>query len=132
MMAYSQFQRTMGIITKCIGKTGAILMKQPTGFLGTYFDSGSVLRLELWARIIAWGVLAAYAFEAGYNAYQTVYGAIVGGYPLDWYSVYITLSHVLQGAVLFFILQIAAKAMLILLDIEDNTRRIARINSKES
>ena len=107
-------------------------MKQTTGFLGTYFDRNSILRLELWARIIAWGVLAAYAFEAGYNAFQNVYGALAGGYPLDWYSVFITLSHVLQGAVLFFLLQSAGKAMLILLDIEDNTRRAARANSKES
>jgi hypothetical protein len=107
-------------------------MKRSAGFLGTYFDCDSVLRLELWARIIAWGVLAAYVFEAGYNAFQNVYGAIIGGYPLDWYSVFMTLSHVLQGAVLFFLLHIAAKALLILLDIEDNTRRAARINSKES
>ena len=107
-------------------------MKRSTNFLGTYFDNDSVLRLDLWARIIAWGVLAAYVFEAGYSAIQNVYGAITGGYPLDWYSVFMTLSHVLQGAVLFFLLHIAAKAMLILLDIEDNTRRSARTNSKES
>ena len=107
-------------------------MKRSTNFLGTYFDHDSVLRLDLWARIIAWGVLAAYVFEAGYSAFQNVYGAIIGGYPLDWYSVFMTLSHVLQGAVLFFLLHIAAKALLILLDIEDNTRRAARANSKES
>ena len=107
-------------------------MKQSTGFLGTYFDRNSVLRLDFWARVIAWGVLAAYVFEAGYSTFQNVQGAIIGGYLLDWYSVFMTFSHILQGAVLFFLLHIAAKAMLILLDIEDNTRRAARVNSKES
>jgi hypothetical protein len=107
-------------------------MKHPTGFLGTYFERDSVLRLELWARIIAWGVLAAYVFEAGYNAFQNIQGTITGGYPLDWYPIFMTFSRMLQGALLFFLLHIAAKAMLILLDIEDNTRRAARANSKES
>jgi hypothetical protein len=108
------------------------MMKRSTGFLGTYFDRDSVLRLELWTRIIAWGVLAAYAFEAGYSVFQSVYGALAGGYPLDWYPVFMTLSRVLQGAVLFFLLHVAAKALLILLDIEDNTRRATRTYSKES
>ena len=58
-------------------------MKQPTGFLGTYFDRDAVLRVERWARLIAWSTLAAYAFESGYNAFQNIYGAITGGYPLD-------------------------------------------------
>jgi hypothetical protein len=104
-------------------------MKQATGFLGTYFERDAVLRLERWARIIAWGALAAYCLDAGYNTFQTVYGAIVGGYPLDPYFLIVTLSRILQGGVLFIILRVAAQILLILLDIEDNTRRAARAKS---
>lgn len=107
-------------------------MKQNTGFLGTYFDRDAVLRLELWARMIAWGVLIAYALESAYNAFQSVYSALIGGYPLDWFFVFITLSRILQGAVLWVVLQAAAKILLILMDIEDNARRAARLTSKES
>ena len=106
-------------------------MKQATGFLGTYFERDGVLRLERWARMIAWGVLAAYTLEAGYNVFQSVYGALIGGYAQDWFSILMTLSHVLQGAMLFIVLQVAAKILLILLDIEDNTRRAARANSSK-
>ena len=106
-------------------------MKKSAGFLGTYFDHDAVLRLERWVRIIAWATLLGYAFEAGYNAFQSVYGAIIGGYPLDWYFVVTTLLRVLQGGVLFILLQVGAKMLLILMDIEDNTRRAARMNSKE-
>lgn len=103
-------------------------MKQSTGFLGTYFERDSVLRLERWARIVAWGVLAAYTLESGYNIIQNVYSAVIGGYPVDAFFIFVTLSRILQGAMLFIVMQVAAKILLILLDIEDNTRRAARAN----
>jgi Ni,Fe-hydrogenase I cytochrome b subunit len=106
-------------------------MKQPTNFLGTYFDPGGVLRLERWVRVIAWLSLIAYCFDAGYNAFQTVSGAISGGYPLDWYFIYQTFARVIQGGVLFMLLQVAARILLILLDIEDNTRRASRVGGKD-
>lgn len=104
-------------------------MKQATGFLGTYFERDAVLRLERWARIIAWSLLAAYTIEAGYNIFQSFYNAMVGGYPQDWFYMFLTISRILQGGVLFIILQAAAQFLLIMLDIEDNTRRFARTNS---
>ncbi len=107
-------------------------MKPSSGFLGTYFELDSVLRLELWTRIMAWLVLAAYVAEAAYNAFQNVYGALTGGYPVDGYFVFVTLSHVFQGGMLFIILQVAANILLILLDIEDNTRRAARETAPKS
>jgi hypothetical protein len=107
-------------------------MKKPTGFLGTYFDRDSVLRLERWVRIIAWSTLAVYIIEAVSNAFQIIYNAVIGGYPLDWFFVFTTVSRVFVGGVFFMLLYVAAKVMLILLDIEDNTRRAARLNSKES
>ena len=105
-------------------------MKRPTGFFGTYFDRDEVLRLERLVRIIAWIALAVYGIEAGYNAFQSFYNAFSGGYPLDWYLMITTLSQLLQGGVVFVVLNVGAKALLILLDIEDNTRRSARINAK--
>jgi hypothetical protein len=107
-------------------------MKPSTGFLGTYFDREAAFHLERWARVIAWGVLAVYLIEAGYNAFQNAYGALVGGYPLDWYFVINLVAKIAQGGVLFILLQVAAQILLILLDIEENTRRAARTNSKES
>jgi hypothetical protein len=104
-------------------------MKQTSGFLGTYFERDSVLRLDRWTRILAWAVLVAYVIESAYNVFQAVYNAVVGGYAVDWFYIFLTLSHILQGAMLFIIMQAAAKILLILLDIEDNTRRAARANS---
>ena len=100
--------------------------KGHTHFPGTYFDKDSILRLERWSRLIAWAVLGAYVIDAAYQVYQTVSNALIGNYPLDFYFAFGILLRILQGAMLFALLQIAAKAMLILLDIEDNTRRMVR------
>jgi hypothetical protein len=100
--------------------------KNHTQFPGTYFDKDSVLRLELWLRIIAWLVLVAYIFDAGYNTFQNIYNAMINGYQFDFFFVFLTFSKVFQGTVLFALLYSAAKGLLILLDIEDNTRRAAR------
>ena len=105
-------------------------MEKPTGFLGTYFDRDEVLKLEFWARIISWGVLLAYTYDVGYNAFQIVYSALINSIPLDWWFLGSTVSKIGPGAVLFIILQVAAKSLLILMDIEDNTRRSARSNAK--
>jgi len=95
-------------------------------FLGTYFDRTSVLRLELWARILAWAILAVYVIQAGYDLGMNIYNSRIGGYPLDWYFFLITLTRPLQGALLAALLFLAGKVTLILMDIEENTRRAAR------
>jgi len=101
-------------------------MKMPTRYFGTYYDRDEVLRLERMVRLIAWVALVVYGLEAGYNAFQGFYNAFSGGYPIDWYLLVTTLSRLLQGGVVFFILNVSAKVLLILLDIEDNTRRSSR------
>jgi hypothetical protein len=95
-------------------------------FSGTYFDKDAVLRIERWVRITGWAILAAYIIEAGYTTYQNIYNSIVGNYPFDFYFLVNNFTHILQGAMLFIVLQAVAKMTLILLDIEDNTRRAAR------
>ena len=107
-------------------------MKQKSGFMGTYFDRDSVLRLEVWTRITAWIILVSYTVDAGYNAFQNMYAALASGYPVDVYFIILTLSRIFQGGMIFVILQVAAKMLLILLDIEDNTRRAARENPSKN
>jgi hypothetical protein len=108
-----------------------LTMKRPTGFLGTYFDRDGVLVLERWVRFMAWLVLTAYLLDSGYTAFQNISGAISGGYPLDWYFLIQTFARIAQGGVLFTLLQVASRIILILLDIEDNTRRAGRTGSKD-
>lgn len=100
--------------------------KGHTNFSGTYFDKDVVLRLERWLRVIAWLVLITYGVEASYNVYQNVYNSVAGSYPIDFFYTFLSFSRIFQGAGLFAVIYAIAKGLLILLDIEDNTRRAAR------
>jgi hypothetical protein len=106
-------------------------MKKTNSFLGTYFDRDSVFRLEKWVRITAWVTIAIYVIEAVLTTFQSIYNTITGNFPFDWYFIISTLSRVFQGVVLFMVLYAVAKILTILLDIEDNTRRAARVYNKE-
>jgi hypothetical protein len=97
-----------------------------TDFLGTYFNKESVLRLSRSANIVGWLILVAYIFEWVYSQWQSVYNSLVGGYPLDINYIFFSLPRLLQGLMLLIVLQGVSKSLLILLDIEDNTRRSAR------
>jgi hypothetical protein len=96
------------------------------GFPGTYFDRNFVLKLANTAMILGWVLLGAYAVEWGYGTYQNVSSAILNGYPVDYYYMVISLRSLLQGAMVLVVLYVGAQMLLILLDIEDNTRRAAR------
>jgi hypothetical protein len=98
-------------------------------FLGTYFDRSLVLRVSRLSVILGWVLLVVYIFDYGWSAYQTVSGALLNGYPVDFMFLAINLRAPLQGAMLLLFLYALAQALLILLDVEDNTRRAAR--SKE-
>jgi TRAP-type C4-dicarboxylate transport system permease small subunit len=100
--------------------------KGRTEFLGTYFNKESVLRLSGMAGIIGWLLLAAYIAEWGYSQWQSIYNSMTGGYPVDINYIFFSLPRLLQGLMLLVILQAVSKVLLILLDIEDNTRRAAR------
>ncbi len=91
-------------------------------FLGTYFDRSRVLRLSRWLVILGWIILAAYLLEYGYTTYQNISSAIVNAYPIDIAYLVLNLKSPLQGLMLFGILYAASQVLLILLDIEDNTR----------
>jgi len=95
-------------------------------FLGTYFDRSLVLRVSRWIIILGWMVLAISLLEYGYNAYMNVSMAVLNQYPVDFTFLILSLKSPLQGALGLVLLYGAAQALLILLDVEDNTRRAAR------
>lgn len=95
-------------------------------FLGTYFDRSMVLRVSRWIIILGWMVLAISLLEYGYNAYLNISGAVLNQYPVDFTFLALSLKGPLQGALGLALLYAAAQFLLILLDIEDNSRRAAR------
>jgi ABC-type tungstate transport system substrate-binding protein len=97
-----------------------------TPFLGTYFDRDSVLRLERWTRILGWIIFAIYLLQYVYDIGMFLYNNLANGYPLDWFYMLFNLGRPFQGLMLLAVLHILASALLILLDIEHNTRRAAR------
>ncbi|MCG2786260.1 MAG: hypothetical protein L6461_14275 [Anaerolineae bacterium] len=95
-------------------------------FLGTYFDRDSVLRWERWTRIVAWVIFAVYVIQYVYDTGMNIYNSFAVGYPLDWVYMVFSMGRPFQGAMILVVLHLLAKGLLILLDIEDNTRRAAR------
>jgi TRAP-type C4-dicarboxylate transport system permease small subunit len=95
-------------------------------FIATYFNKDATLKLARAADVLSWLILAAYILEWGYTQWQSVYNSMLGGYPIDINYFFFSLPRLLQGIMLLVILQAVTKVLLILLDIEDNTRRAAR------
>lgn len=105
--------------------------KQPTGFLGTYFDRSSILRFSRMADVFAWVVLVYHVGQAilsvGIFGLQFARGLIFMGGPTDFAQQLMwQLQPIVPGAWYFVGIQAIGKSLLILMDIEDNTRRIAR------
>lgn len=103
------------------------------GFLGTYFDRDGVLRLARWADIIAWIVLTIYLLSWIFNILlffaQYFNGLYMdkGGTFLNTFNTFAPyLQQPLPGIFYFFGLEAISKSLLILLDMEDNTRRAAK------
>lgn len=112
-------------------------MKQPndhrTEFLGTYFDRDAVLRIARLAGILAWVLLAVYAYTTlvsiGQFWFLVASGAAsyAGANIFDRLSIpTLQFSQLSPGIVYFIMLKVAQQALLILLDVEDNSRRAAR------
>ena len=102
-------------------------------FLGTYFDRDSVLRLSRWAEGISWAVLTIYALAVVVSL-LTFFAQYVNGLFfakgmtfLDMLNIFMPyFQQPLPGVFYFVGLQAVSKILLILLDMEDNTRRAAR------
>ncbi|HXF85509.1 MAG TPA: hypothetical protein VNK49_08975 [Anaerolineales bacterium] len=102
-------------------------------FLGTYFDRDSILRFARWADVLAWVVLTIYLLTWLFSIllfisqYMTGLFFDKGGTFLTMFNIFSPyLQQPLPGVFYFFGLQGISKGLLILLDMEDNTRRAAR------
>ena len=104
--------------------------KQPTKFLGTYFNPDTILRLARWADILSWVVVVVYALDfliaAGMFVLSVVRGFWGGGFTDYANNIILLVERPFRGVVYFVALQAIGKSLLILMDMEENTRRAAR------
>ena len=100
-------------------------------FLGTYFDRDAVLRMARLIGVLSWVVAGIYAFDLvlslGILGLQYARHLIM---PMGFTDVAQNLLFIferpLHGVLYFAAMQAVSKGLLILLDLEDNTRRAAR------
>lgn len=107
--------------------------KKPTTFLGTYFDRDDVMRLSRWADILSWVILTLYLLAWVFQILQflaQLFNGMIGDKGATLLTIYNIYSpqflQPIPGVLYFFALQAISKILLILLDVEDNTRRGAR------
>lgn len=101
-------------------------------FLGAYFDRDAVLRLSRWADSLSWVVLTVYILSWLFSLLLFVSqyaGGMMGDKGMSFlmgFSLFSPfLTQPLPGVFYFFGLQTVSKVLLILLDMEDHTRRAA-------
>jgi hypothetical protein len=104
-----------------------------TGFLGTYFDRDAALRVARLAGILAWVLLAFYAYTTLVSIGQFWFLVASGVASYEGVNIFdrlsiptMQISQITPGLVYFILLRVAQQALLILLDVEDNSRRAAR------
>ncbi len=104
---------------------------EKTNFAGTYFDRDTVMRLTRFLKIASWIVAAVYTYQLGVNLLVFIlqlsrHLLYIGG-PTDlMLQVIWQFQPSLAGLIFFVSLQAMSQVLLILMDIEDNTRRAAR------
>ena len=106
-------------------------MEKHNRFLGVYFNPDVILRLVSVARVLSWVVVGVYAVEwldqAVAMIMQVSHGYLAGmGFTDVLQSILYLFEQPLRGVVYFVVLQGVAQALLVFMDIEDNTRRTAR------
>lgn len=105
--------------------------KSNAGFLGTYFSKDTVMKLSAAAKIFAWVIAGFYAvqwlLQVGTFFLQYARGYWVGmGFTDIAQNLLWLLEQPLRGLVYFVVLQGVGQVLLMVMDIEDNTRRAAR------
>ena len=100
-------------------------------FLGTYFDRDAVLKTARIVAILAWVVAAIYVFDVVLSLgiwFLQYMRHLIG--PMGFTDIAQTLLFILErplhGALYFAAMQAVSKGLLIMLDMEDNTRRAAK------
>jgi hypothetical protein len=106
-----------------------------SNFPGTYFNRDIVLRIASAARVFAWIVAGFYAVQwvvqAGVYILQIARGLWPGMGFTDYARTILgVFEPSLRGLVYFIVLQGVAQALLLFMDMEDNTRRAARGKSE--
>jgi hypothetical protein len=102
-----------------------------TNFAGTYFDKDAVIRIAKFLKIASWIVAGVYIFQfilsASVFVLQIIRKLVFIGGPTDLAQQLIwQIQPSLAGLIFFGALQAISLGLLMLLDIEDNTRRAAR------
>jgi hypothetical protein len=102
-----------------------------TGFMGTYFNKETTLKIARAAKVVAWIVLAIYILQFilafGLLFSQLFRGFWVGMIFTDILQNFLSVfEQVIPGGLYFFILMAISHLITIMLDVEDNTRRTAR------
>lgn len=100
-------------------------------YLGAYFSRETILRLAAIARIASWVVVGIYAaqwlIQFVANILSVARGYWIGLGCTDIAMIVATwFEQPLRGVVYFIVLQAVAQALLLFMDLEDNTRRAAR------
>ena len=103
-------------------------------FFGTYFDRDSVLRISRAADILSWVTLTIYILTWIFTMAMFLAQYFNGLYFAKGSETFLTtaslffpyLQQPIPGILYFFALQGISKTLLILMDMEDNTRRTAR------
>lgn len=104
-----------------------------TGFFGTYFDRDTVLRVARLADVLAWVLLTLYIYTTVVSVGQFWLFVTSGAASYEGASIFDLmsipgqqLSPLVPGLIYFIMLKVAQQVLLILLDMEDNSRRAAR------
>jgi hypothetical protein len=106
-----------------------------TSFPGTFFSSEIVLKIVSVAKIASWVFLGVYGAQFLVQLTQMLLQIARGfwagmGYTDIAYSLLLVVEATFRGVVYFIVLQAAAQVLLMLMDVEDNTRRSARKSGK--
>ncbi len=107
-----------------------------SGFLGTYFDKETVMKVSKASMVLAWVVLGVYGVQLVTSLVTDVIqirnGFWVGLSLADGIQNFLySIEQPLHGVVYFFALLGIAQLLLIFLDVEDNTRRAVRQEEKK-
>jgi hypothetical protein len=104
-----------------------------TDFAGTYFDRDVVMGISRWAGILSWVVLGVYTATWLVSISQVIIQFTTGVFlykginPVDVAGIFTPyLLQPMPGILYFFALQAISQILLVLMDMEDNTRRAAR------
>ena len=102
-------------------------------FYGLFFNKSAILKLSRWAGILAWAVLVAYLATFLVSFIQFMVQFSTGLFfqkgmsvwdLLSFFNPYFTMP--IPGITYFFGLKFVQNGLLILMEMEENTRRFAR------